>query len=96
MCYELANVSTQVPDYHETPLVSSCVDVAIVESTSPDFIAPVSPDHVDILPVSPFLSLPSPSLEGPNLSVIDYHDAPQGNVSDLLGCLLYTSDAADE
>jgi len=43
MCYELANVSTQVPDCHETPLVSSCVDVAVVESTSPEFIAHISP-----------------------------------------------------
>ena len=35
----------------------------------------------------PFLSLPFPSLKCPNLSVIDYHDAPQGNVSDCIRSL---------
>jgi len=63
MCYKLADVSTQVPNCHESPLVSSCVDVAVEESTSPDFIAYVSPDHIDMLYVSSLPSLPSTSLE---------------------------------
>ena len=61
MCYELGDVSTQVPDCHATPLASSCVHVVVVESTSLDFIAYVSPDHVDILLASPLPS-PPPSL----------------------------------
>ena len=87
MCYELGDVSTPVPDCHATPLVSSCVDVVVVESLSPDFIAHVSPDHVDILPASLLPSPPSPSLECHNLSGIDYHDALKGKVSDCIGSL---------
>ena len=62
LCFELGNVSTPVPDFHATPLVSSFVEVVVVESTSPDCIAHVSPDYVDILPVSPFpfTTLPFP------------------------------------
>jgi len=45
MCYKLGNVPTQVPDFHETPLESSCVDVVVVEPTSLDVIAYVSLDH---------------------------------------------------
>ena len=82
MCYELGSVSTQVPDFHKTPLESSCVDVVVVESTSPDFIAHVSPDHIELLPVSPILSLPSPSLECHNLCGIDSNDALKGKVFD--------------
>ena len=63
------------------------MDVVVVESTSPDFIAHVSPDHVDILPASPLPSLPSPSLECHNLSGIDYHAALKGKVSDCIGSL---------
>ena len=73
--------------FNATPIVSSFVDVVVVESTSPDCIAHVSPDHVDILPASPLLSLPFPSLGCPNLSVVDYHDAPQGHVSDCIRSL---------
>ena len=87
MCYELANVSTQVPDCHETPQVSSCVDVVVMAPTSPDVIAYVSPDHIDMLPVSPLPSLPSPSLECPNLSAIDYHDALKEKVFDCIRSL---------
>ena len=87
MCYELGDVSTQVLDCHATPLVSSCVHVVVVESTSPVFIAYVSPGPVDLLPVSPLPSPPSPSLEYHNLSGIDYHDALKGKVSDCIGSL---------
>ena len=87
MCYKLSDVSTQVPDCHATPLVSSCVDVVVVESTSPDFITHVSPDHVDILPASPLPSPPSPSLQCHNLSGIGYHDTLKGQVSDCIGSL---------
>jgi len=87
MCYKLSDVSTQVPDCHATPLVSSCVDVVVVESTSLDFIYHISLDHVDILPASPLPSLPSLSLECPNLPVIDYHDRLQGKVSDCIRSL---------
>ena len=78
LCYELGNVSTQVPDCRDTSLGSSYVDVVVVEPTSRDFIAYVSPGPIDLFPVSPLSSPPSSSLECPNLSVIDYHDAPQG------------------
>jgi len=84
MCCELVDVSTQVPDCHETPLVSSCVNVAVVESTSPDFITDVSPDHVDMLHVSSLPSLPSPSLECDNLSITNFHDVLNRKVS---GCM---------
>jgi len=87
MCYELSNVSTQVPDFHEIPLESSRVDVVVVEPTSPDVIAYVSPDHVDILLASPLPSLHSPSLECPNLPPIDDHDALKEKVSDCIGSL---------
>ena len=87
LCCELGNVSTQVPDFHETPLESSCVEVVVVESTTPDFIAHVSLDHIEMLLVFPLASLPSPSLECPNLSVIDYHDVHKGKVSDCIRSL---------
>jgi len=76
-----------MPDFYETPLGSSCVDVVVVEPTSPNVIAYVSPDHIDMLPVSPLPSLPSLSLECPNLFVIDYHDVLQGRVSDCIRSL---------
>jgi len=85
MCYELGDISTEVPNCHATPLVSSCVDVVVVVSTSTDFTAHVSPDHVDILPASPLPSPPSPSLECHNLSGIDYHDALKGKCLIVLG-----------
>ena len=88
MSYELGDVSTQVPDCLATPLVSSCVGVVVVASTSPDFIAYVSPDRVDILPVSPLPSLPSPSLECHNFPATDYHDVLKGNVSDCIESLV--------
>ena len=87
LCYALGTVSTHVSDCHETPLVSPCMDVLVVESTSPDFIAHVSPDHVDILLASPLPSLPSPSLECHSLIVTDYHDALKEKVSDCIGSL---------
>jgi len=58
------------------------VDVVVVESASPDFIAHVSPGHIELLPVFPLPTPPSPSLECHNLSSIDYHDALKGKVSD--------------
>ena len=58
------------------------MDVVVVESTSPDFIAHVSPGHNELLPVSPILSPLSPSLECHNLCGIDYNDALKGKVSD--------------
>jgi len=76
-----------VPDFHETPIESACVDVVVVASTSPDFIAHVSPDPIDILPASLLPSLPSPSLKYPNVLAIDYHDARKGKVSDCIGSL---------
>jgi len=59
LCCELGDVFTQVSDCHKTSLGTSCVDVMIVGPTSPDVIAHISPDHVDILHVSPLPSLPS-------------------------------------
>jgi len=58
LCYELGNVSTKVPNFHETPIESSCLDVVVMEPTSPDVIAYVSPDHVDMLPASTLPTLP--------------------------------------
>ena len=87
LCFELGIVSTLVPDCRETSLGSSCVDVVVVEPTSRDFIAYVSPGPIDLFPISPLSSPPSPSLECPNLSVIDYHDVLQGKVFNCIGSL---------
>jgi len=87
MSYELGDFSTQVPDCLVTPPVSSCVGVVVVASTSPDFITYVSLDPVDNLPACPLPSLPSHSLECPNLLATDYHDALKGKVSDCIWSL---------
>jgi len=87
LCYELGDVFTQVPDCHATPLGSSYVDVVVAESTGPDVIASVSPDHVDMPHVSPPPSLPSPSLECCSLIGTDYHDVLKGKVSDCIESL---------
>jgi len=87
LCCELGDVSTQVPDCHETFLGSSCVDVEVMGPTSPDVIGHISPDHVDMLHVSPLPSLPSPFLECHSLTAIDYHDVLKGNVSDCIKSL---------
>jgi len=84
LCYELNDFSTQVPDCHETSLESSCVDVVVVEPTTPDVIAHVSPDHVDLPHVFPLPSLPSPFLECRSLIAIDFHDALKEKVSDCM------------
>ena len=61
--------------------------VEVVGPTSPDATAYVSPDHVDMLHVSSLPSLPSPSLECPNLPAINYHDALKEKVFDCIGSL---------
>jgi len=63
------------------------VDVEVMGPTSPDVIAHVSPDHVDMLQVSPLPSLPSPFLECHSLAAIDYHDVLKEKVSDCIGSL---------
>ena len=35
LCYDLGDVSILVPDSHETSLGSSCVDVVVLEPTTP-------------------------------------------------------------
>ena len=63
------------------------MDVEVVGPTSPDATAYVSPDHVDMLHVSPVPSLPSPSLECHSLIVIDYHDVLEGKMFDCIRSL---------
>ena len=60
------------------------MDVVVAESPSPDVIASVSPDHVDVPHVPPPPSLPSPSLECCSLIGTDYHDVLKGKVSDCI------------
>ena len=60
------------------------MDVMVVEPTSPDVIAYISPDHINMLPVSPLPSLPSPSLDCHSLSITDYHVVIKGKVSDYI------------
>jgi len=63
------------------------VDVVVVKPMTPDVIAYVSFDHVDMPHVSPPSSLPSPSLECHSLSATDYHDVLKGKVSDCISSL---------
>jgi len=76
-----------VPDCHEPFLGSSCADVVVVEPTTPDVIAHISSDHVDMPHVSPLPSVPSPFLECHSLTAIDYHDVLKGKVSDCIKSL---------
>jgi len=87
LCYDLGNVSTQVPDYHETFLGAPCVDVVVVEPATPNATTYVSPDHIDTPRVCHLPSLPSPSLECYSLIVIDYHDVLEGKMSDCIRSL---------
>jgi len=63
------------------------VDVVVVEPTSPNVVAYISPDRVDISHVSPLPSPPSPFLECHSLTAIDYHDVLKGKVSDRIKSL---------
>ena len=60
------------------------MDVVVVEPTTLDLIAHISPDHVDMPYVSPLPSLPSPFLKCRRLTAIDYHDVLKGKVSDCI------------
>ena len=62
-----------MPDFYETPLESSCADVVVVEPTSPNVIAYVSPDHID-MPMF-LLNLHYPLLPlSATVCATDYHD----------------------
>jgi len=63
------------------------VDVVVVEPTSPDVIAHISPYRVNIPHVSLLPSLPSPFLECHSLTAIEYHDVLKGKVSDCIKSL---------
>jgi len=55
------------------------VDLMIAVSPSPNLIDHVSPYPVDIFHASPSCSLPSPSPECCDLSLIDSHAVLEGN-----------------
>jgi len=78
LCYWLGDLSTQVHDCHQTFLGSSCVD--LMGPTGPDVIDHISPNHVNMLHVSPLPLPPSLFLECHNSSVISYHDILKGKV----------------
>jgi len=63
------------------------MDVEVVGPTSPDVIAHISPDHIDMVHVSSLPSLPSPLLECHSLTAIDNHDILKGKVSDCIRSL---------
>ena len=63
------------------------MDVVVVGPTSPDVIAHISSDHVDMLRVPRLPSLPSPFLECHSLTAIGYHDILKGKVSDCIRSL---------
>ena len=63
------------------------MDVEVVGPNRPDIIAHASPNHVDMLHVSPLPSLPSSFLEYHSLTAIDYHDVLKGKVSDCIRSL---------
>jgi len=63
------------------------MDVVVVGPTSPDAIAHISPEHVDMLNVSSLPLLPSPFLECHSLTAIDYYDVLKGKVPDCIRSL---------
>ena len=63
------------------------MDVVVVGPTTPDVLAHISPDLVDMPHVSPIPSLPSPFLECHRLTATDYHDVLKGKVSDCMKSL---------
>ena len=54
------------------------VDAEVIVTTSPNVVENISPDPLDTFHASPSYSLPSPSPECHNLSLVACHDVLEG------------------
>jgi len=83
-CYDSDSVSIEVRDYDATPDGRSYVDVVLTIPTGSVMVDDVSLDPLDTPHASPLCSLPSPSPECHNMSLADFHDMLQGDLSDCI------------
>ena len=86
-CYESGDVSIKVPDLDATFVGRSYEDAEVIVPTSPNLVDHTSPNHLDTFHAFPTYSLPSPSPECYNMSLVEYRDMLEGNEIDCVESL---------
>ena len=86
-CYDSNSVSIEVHDSDAIVAGMSYVDVVLTVPTSSVMVDYVSLDPLDTPHAFPLCSLPSPPPECHNMPYADFHDMPQGDVSDCMDSL---------
>jgi len=81
-CSESTDAFIKDHDLDTTPVGRSYVDDVATIPTSPDLVDNISPNPLDLFHAFSSGSLPSPSPEYCNMSLINHHDIPKGKVVD--------------
>ena len=85
--YESYQTFIEVYDFDATLVGRSYEDVVVTVPASPDMVDNISPNPLDAFHGLSSYSLPFPSPECRNISLVNYHEVLEGNVVDCLESL---------